>query len=240
MQQRTNFTLTELLIVIAVIAILASLLLPSLNKALARARAINCVGNLRQTGMAFQQYAIDNTDYFMLDWDNNSYVKYLTGYGGDNNKTLAEMRTRRYHCPATYRPWDGVTIPYELSYLFQTVYGANMDAYHWGDASVPRPPDADDSYYYLCLKANKIQKQEQKYNMMLPLLSEAMYTAYPGWAYFRWFPSGSSSALNLSAHGGRANYLAADGHVNSGNREFFKKKMYTQRGSLDGIHVITL
>ena len=76
--------------------------------------------------------------------------------------------------------------------------------------------------------------------MKLPLLSEAMSTSYPGLAYFRWFPGGSTTALNLAAHGRRANYLSADGHVASGERAYFKKNMYTQRASLDGLNIISL
>jgi prepilin-type N-terminal cleavage/methylation domain-containing protein/prepilin-type processing-associated H-X9-DG protein len=57
------FTLTELLITIAVIAILAALLLGGLSKAKAKTRAIVCKNNLRQFGLALQQYAVDNDDY---------------------------------------------------------------------------------------------------------------------------------------------------------------------------------
>jgi prepilin-type N-terminal cleavage/methylation domain-containing protein/prepilin-type processing-associated H-X9-DG protein len=58
------FTLTELLVTIAVIAIIASLLLPSLTKAQAKGRSTVCINHLRQWGLALHQYAADNDDYF--------------------------------------------------------------------------------------------------------------------------------------------------------------------------------
>jgi prepilin-type N-terminal cleavage/methylation domain-containing protein/prepilin-type processing-associated H-X9-DG protein len=58
-----GFTLIEVLVVIAVLALLIGILLPSLGGARAEARAIRCAAQLRSVGVAVMQYTI-NDDYF--------------------------------------------------------------------------------------------------------------------------------------------------------------------------------
>jgi prepilin-type N-terminal cleavage/methylation domain-containing protein/prepilin-type processing-associated H-X9-DG protein len=58
-----GFTLVEMLVVIAVIAILAAFLLPVLARAKEKARRIQCANNLRQWAFAFSCYVEDNDQY---------------------------------------------------------------------------------------------------------------------------------------------------------------------------------
>lgn len=56
-ETQNRFTLVELLVVIAIIGILAGFLMPAINNALKNGRKTACMNNLRQIGMAVQQYS---------------------------------------------------------------------------------------------------------------------------------------------------------------------------------------
>jgi prepilin-type N-terminal cleavage/methylation domain-containing protein/prepilin-type processing-associated H-X9-DG protein len=60
---KQGFTLIELLTVVAIIAVLAAIVVPTMSTARGRARQAICVSNLRQLGFAFNMYADDNSGF---------------------------------------------------------------------------------------------------------------------------------------------------------------------------------
>ncbi len=59
---KSAFTLIELLVVITIIALLISILMPSLSKARQHARAVVCMANMKSIGTTLQQYIMDSRE----------------------------------------------------------------------------------------------------------------------------------------------------------------------------------
>ena len=72
MMKKARFTLIEVLVVVAIIGILASLLLPTLRKARKTSKTVLSVNNLKQIYKASFIYA-DNNDGYLFNANNNSH-----------------------------------------------------------------------------------------------------------------------------------------------------------------------
>src|SRR6266498_2965500 len=106
-QRRHWFTLIDLLVVIAIIAILAGLLLPALAKARTKAQGIGCMNNLRQMMLGWRLYSDDFNDLLVASLPVNANQKrpvWVTGglgYSGgpsdwDPNVDLAKSPLHPY------------------------------------------------------------------------------------------------------------------------------------------------
>ena len=94
-----GYTLVELLVVVAIIAILAAMIMPVVLEAKEAARMRCCSNNIRQLGVALTQYMDDNNGYGLpqapIEYENSwvLYVNPLGAYIHKNTKALGKPRS---------------------------------------------------------------------------------------------------------------------------------------------------
>lgn len=195
-----KFTLIELLIVIAIIAILASMLLPALNKARNRARTATCQNNQKQSGQVLLFYAEDNKGYLpaaSIVWPAMLAEKgYLPGLSVDGDRFTNNGGARYLMCPSlpVLNPAASTQETYGILFWSFTQDSIRLNnhpvriGYNLSDNSFSQTAILADS-----VAGSSPENHRQYHGINI--------VEMPGWSYIH------------MRHDGRTNFLFADGHV---------------------------
>ena len=131
---RAGFTLIEVLVVIAIIAILTATLLPVLANAKKKGVQVKCMSNLKQIGIGLQMFADDNEDFLpgplaagaRASYDKTSsqeLIYHIATYVGDPAPSPKTTISRVFRCPGYERNAPALT-----SLVGRKVFLLNDDA----------------------------------------------------------------------------------------------------------------
>lgn len=146
LQTSNAFTLIELLIVVAILAILAALLLPALKGARDKAKSMDCVNNLRQIHLGFNLFASDNENRYpwTYSWNNSLGT---AGYFGAGETYYNRKRWPVFRCRAepgfsangrSYTMYDDETSSLSSYAINWIVNCYNYNPGYCGTNSMPR------------------------------------------------------------------------------------------------------
>ncbi|MEI6421644.1 MAG: type II secretion system protein [Lentisphaerota bacterium] len=191
------FTLIELMVVVAILAILASMLLPALSKVRDNAKQIQCINNQKQLLFAMQNYTDDYNDYLYAMAVDNWYdaLAIKTDYLKKNTNLVV--------CPAV--------APFTFVDHYET-YGNRGNVTLWSGLRITVGTDT-------FINTKKITKPSSCFNIgdsiYNPLVCSAIrVNQQAAYVNFGNTPSSLTSGFYM-AHRGKINLGFFDGHVDN-------------------------
>ena len=223
MTRRSGFTLVELLVVTAIIAVLAAIMFPVFARVREKARQASCASNLRQLGVAYAMYG--------SDYDGGCLPMYSAGYGRIWWMVTIQPYVRNlqvFDCPSFhYRGWctskyfRDPSVPWACEtgtwQRYRGGYGYNYYSAlgEWGN---PVGPIWDEGQW------RWIGEQIVEYPSDLITLADSDCVVFgwcpvwQGWDEVWWRDPGNKlnadrGGVTLNRHNGHSNCLFFDGHV---------------------------
>ena len=215
-----RFTLIELMIVVAIIGILASMLLPALEKSRAKAQHAVCKNNQRQVILAGVLYSDDNDDYFAHSgWLNNLGDQKGWLYSGNNKDSQDDVETGglwpylktydAYRCP-THNPKT-----YGTQRLTSYIMNGAVNDYGYGDGA-PFKVGLIRNDFVVLWEGNELHEGNMWNDS----------TDYP------WEDMTGNAKLTLR-HYGPSSISSVDGSVESITNSAFKTEVYATDSRID-------
>lgn len=220
------FSLVEVLVVMAVVAILAALILPGLNRALGSARKTGCRSNLRQLGLIWQVYWNDQADRIPDRRDlkltlPGGYLPWNSWPKSDPRSGWAAVVLREYlpgrelwRCPGiTSGAWGQLSQAQQWG-GFDTNVAPRVNYWMWRFDRTDDPVPADNFWGKTLTQAVREWRESGT-----PATWTVQGPADVEWMVDPYFPRTVSGlpteVTGVSAHWGGRNRLQLDGHVES-------------------------